>query len=142
MPTELLGWHCLTDRRLGWGDRRKPADGEWVAARLSCFIAPCVNGMHASTDPLVAFFSAPIRYRDEMPDGKYELCRVMVRDMITQYTPYNFVGRERMIISRIDLAPVLTAFMSSLKGDCGVVPLKRFERMVRAEFKRQNKRLK
>jgi hypothetical protein len=153
MPTERLGWHFLRNGTLGYGDGRKPRAGQWLRANDRMPIILATNGMHAAKHPLDAYLSAPFCFAPAWDEEKYELCRVQVRGELRGYEIGRFAGRERRIISRIDAKPILKRLFRRMEQDVAMGwhkqpdELRRrartwFNRLVRAEFKRQNKRLK
>jgi hypothetical protein len=91
----LEAWHFVGETlRDG---RPIPPDNEWLVHDGP--VAPCESGLHASVRLIDALQYAP---------GN-TLCRVLVRGDI-QHDDDKLVGRERLILRRIDAEPVLRAF--------------------------------
>ena len=107
MSRPVRTWHFLpTDGRLRYGDRRAPADGEWVRCPDGELVL-CEHGMHASRSPLDALRWAP---------GPIA-CRVEVRGDVIE-DDNKLVGRERRILWRLDATELLRHFARLCALDC------------------------
>lgn len=94
----LLGWHFVGETlRDG---RPIPQDGEWIMHDGP--IVPCKSGLHMSVDPFDALCFAT----------GATLCRVeLAGEIVGHGDPVGkYVGRRRMVLSRIDATQLLRRF--------------------------------